>query len=910
LKQQTPAQPAQTFFIPMPEFDTFERTFEEINSSASGDVTSMIGIAVALSGTVIWYDHWEDGFETDLLGGSLQTSTEVWGDGICSNGSYQAAIGEPCTDDYLSAGQSIVIMDKFSHKGYGWERTGPTLSLTKKQYDGRDKVTASGPLAITRGMYPENPGSLMAGAVEVMDTSTWGTTFECPVGQDLSTRTSTNGEDYRGWDAYQHTAVYVMAGKDGTIVTFSSGNTQVPLAQGESYTHTVANMGETFTSNYPVQAHIVTGDVGSTFELRWYSLLPREKWAKSYVSPVGDTKGESKILLYNPNGSQITVTVKQKNNISYTRTVGAGDATYTSFIPDGTGAEVSSSSQFSAISVTDTMGSNQIFDWGFPLMPTDMLTSQVLIGWGYGCEGNDCSCTSFCNGGNDRSVVWITPVAPASIYVDYENDGIVDNLPGYSAARLECVKFSDPDQDMSGAVIWAVGPGEGPESTNLVNIAAAWGQDPSKSGSGDNEALDLGTVIPPMLLVQVSETVKLTTDENGDGLVNPGDKCTYTITIKNTGQRDYEFNPSDIASINKVPLVHWDQQTYVPNSCNYHDGKTTNNSGGCNAEIQKTATQGGFPNPFTLVKRGGLWIIEFDVVIDSIEAITKYPFSDEGILIQPGVGPDLPYSAGLEIHFNPDIDIQKTVHLGNKATCSDGSEEVTGAVGDQVTYCYKITNTGGTYLKNFEVTDPGCKPNALPTDGLDGANLAPNGIKWVKYVTTIPDNGNTSLGKVVAEAAFNNGDLIDSEHGGGTVTDEDPAGVLEVTAPLMVYTPGIRIQKTVHMGNQHPTCFTGEELVYGVDGTPVTYCYEVFNDGDEILVGVKVGDPPTNPSFTCNIGTIGIGESKWCPTQNKSTITEDKKTDGKAEGTGTTSGTPVNGLDDAAVKIVVKTECA
>jgi hypothetical protein len=233
-----------------------------------------------------------------------------------------------------------------------------------------------------------------------------------------------------------------------------------------------------------------------------------------------------------------------------------------------------------------------------------------------------------------------------------------------------------------------------------------------------------------------------------------------------------------------------DQQDYVSNSCTYHDGKTPpQNSGNCDTLIQKSASQGGFPNPLIVSKRGGLWIIEFDVLIDSIDKINKYPFSDEGILKQPGLGPDLPYSAGLEIHFNPNVDIQKTVHLGNKATCSDGSELVSGAVGDQATYCYKITNTGDTYLKNFEIVDPDCKPSALPKDDLDGTLLPPNQSKWVRYLTTIPDGGVTSSGKVEAEAAFYTSVLIDAEHGGGTVTAEDPAGVAEGIVPLMLTEP-------------------------------------------------------------------------------------------------------------------------
>jgi hypothetical protein len=322
----------------MPEYDTYVETFKKINTYVSGDVTSMIAFAVSTKGTIIWYDHWEDGFETDITG-VLQGSTEVWGDEDCSNGSYQDAIGEDCTNDYLEAGQSIVIMDKFSHSGRN--SNNPTI-----EHDGGDKILATSPIAITRGMYPQNPGSLMAGAVEVMETAVWGTTFECPIGQDLSSRSaysSTYGENTEGWNAYEHVGVYVMAGEDDTTVTFKDKNgvtaTTQTLQQGEHYYYRVDATSETFTSTKPIQAHIVSGDTGSTYELRWYSLLAREKWAKSYVSPVGDTVGETKILIYNPNSSSIQVRIQKKTGYS-DKLVSPKTCQYTSYIPDGTGAEV------------------------------------------------------------------------------------------------------------------------------------------------------------------------------------------------------------------------------------------------------------------------------------------------------------------------------------------------------------------------------------------------------------------------------------------------------------------------------------------------------------------------------------------------------------------------------------------
>jgi hypothetical protein len=175
------------------------------------------------------------------------------------------------------------------------------------------------------------------------------------------------------------------------------------------------------------------------------------------------------------------------------------------------------------------------------------------------------------------------------------------------------------------------------------------------------------------------------------------------------------------------------------------------------------------------------------------------------------------------------------VHLGNKAMCCDGSELVSGAVGDQVTYCYKITNTGDTYLKNFEIVDPDCKPSALPQDNLDGTLLPPNQSKWVRYLTTIPDGGVTSSGKVEAEAAFYTRVLIDAEHGGGTVTAEDPAGVAEGTSEPTVAPAELTVF------NEEPECPADVKLVSSVGETsfgnfPITI---VSQDTSSVTFEVK-----------------------------------------------------------------------
>jgi hypothetical protein len=130
------------------------------------------------------------------------------------------------------------------------------------------------------------------------------------------------------------------------------------------------------------------------------------------------------------------------------------------------------------------------------------------------------------NRGNARSVVYVSPTAKADVYVDYNNDGDVDKIYQDKLFLSSTIITDNSDKDMSGARIWATQPNTGAEGP-AVDIAAAWGQDPKRSGSGDNSALDLGTVVLPFTGFQAKKIATLIDDRDNDGLVSPGDKLRY-----------------------------------------------------------------------------------------------------------------------------------------------------------------------------------------------------------------------------------------------------------------------------------------------------------------------------------------------------------------------------------------------
>jgi hypothetical protein len=149
----------QTFYIPMPDQMIYNHTFAAINVNDRGtNVVTLIGIAVSTDNTVLYWDHWEDGFEPDATFPTKKT-TQIWGDGDLSNGCVPGRACVNPADDKLKAGDVIILENDVPAS-----RPNPPPPL----YDGGDRIQASYPIAVTRGAYPRGgAGSMMAGAVEV-----------------------------------------------------------------------------------------------------------------------------------------------------------------------------------------------------------------------------------------------------------------------------------------------------------------------------------------------------------------------------------------------------------------------------------------------------------------------------------------------------------------------------------------------------------------------------------------------------------------------------------------------------------------------------------------------------------------------------------------------------------------------
>nr|MDJ0691114.1 hypothetical protein [Xenococcaceae cyanobacterium MO_188.B32] len=459
-------EPVQTFYIPLPEAD-IQTALRNLYSSVGSTINSVISITATGDGSFIYYDHWEDGYESDISN-PTQSTTEIWGDGDLTNG-----IAPGTSNDLLNAGDVISLENTVS--------VPRNSNSSEIKFDGRDKIASSKAIAVTRSAWATSPGSVLAGAVEVYDTAKYGTSFEVPVGEDIASNS-----------VFQYTSLLVTAAQDSTTINVdrdgdgSSDITQI-LNEGETYfVNGGVNAGATLTADNPVQAQLITGDIGAFYESRWFTLYPRGQWSNSYYSPVGTTVSSdpAKVFIYNPNSSAITVNYDTLNGTGSfsvpARQAGQPVELYSFEMPANSGAHFYTASEpFFAISAIDAdTSANATHDWGFSLVPESNLTPTAVIGWGPG------SSTLTKNG----SPVWVTAVDATRIYIDYDGDSTTGNLTDpngdkydehYDISKLESATFFDDvnnDNDQTGMRIY---------TTDGTNLTAAWGQDPARASPGN-----------------------------------------------------------------------------------------------------------------------------------------------------------------------------------------------------------------------------------------------------------------------------------------------------------------------------------------------------------------------------------------------------------------------------------------
>lgn len=730
--------PVQVFYLPVPEdqaFTVFRSIFP--GNTACGllgypevaePTITYDSISILATGTIIYYDHWEDGYEVDLAN-PVQATTEIWGDGDPSNG---APPNVP--DDLLDANTVIILRSD-------------VRSATRQSeidYDGGDKFGASHTVAVTRVLWPSGVRTLAAGAVEVYPVDRWGTSYHAPVGTD------TNAAAH----LFEYSALAVMAADDGTLVEIDADADGVfeistTLNEGQGYlTSGTVRRGAVVRSSAPVQVDLITGDICEVYETRWYALFSDDRLSSRYYSPVTTDPSHATVAyFYNPNTTPITVTRTIAGNAQTSVLIGPNEGASLPVVA-GSAARFDSANgePFAGLAAVDAGGTNQLnqnsfSDWGFTLIPDRAATMQTLIGLGIGRdpESNE-------DPEENASPVWVTPVfangqtGPVNVCVDFDGDGqgdLIDangfrydlllELDEFEVAKvLDDVPNDGIAGDQTGMLLY-VCP-SAPDEPVVHRIVAAWGQDPSLASFGP-PGLDAGTTAPPAATFEAGKLAEIIDDLDGDGQADAGDSLRYHVVVRNSA---------------RVPIGSVTLSDTIPLHTSYIPGSTTQDSGSGPAPIGDNPSGSPFPLDEGGITLGSLAVgavitVSFDVVID-LDIPEEVDRVRNVAIVRLGDEETRP-EVETPLDGPPVLVLQKTTN----GVDADEPPGVMLLAGEMVTWTYTITNLGTVSITSLMVTDssPGVTPTFVAGDDLNPGIFDPGEV-WTYRATGIAISGQYS----------------------------------------------------------------------------------------------------------------------------------------------------------------------
>jgi Bacterial Ig domain/Secretion system C-terminal sorting domain len=479
------------YFIPYPEQDAFTAlTASSSTALPSSNIRTVISITLPYPNMTVVWDQWEDGYELNSLN-PLQATTKVWGDGNPYNG-----IAPGYSNDIIPAGGSIILDNTMP--------ANPRVA-TNFFYDGKDKITASGQIAVTQVCGEPTNMPVQAIKTNVTSTFDYGRSFTVPLGENFASQD------------FKYTALFVRAEHDNTTVQVDKDNdgtleTTFTLNQGQSYlVNGGVKYGATLASNNNIGVELNSGGVDG-FSIRNASIFPATWYSNVYYTPVstsdnaGDSpKDTSVVMFYNSLSRPIsvnwssgvpasgTITLPAKTSVRFPLAYST-TAAYKFVNPTG--------EAFTAIEIVDSYtpggGGNdgQTYDWSFNLIAESRLTDFATTAWAPGGLDLVAPAGPDVNG----NPIWVTPNANTTVYVKW--DGKVSGSAGsispcglkydvsYNVNALNYIKLRDPnDNDQSGIAIF---------TCNGAKLAAVYGEDPEGSTTGIGIAYwDVGTTILP-----------------------------------------------------------------------------------------------------------------------------------------------------------------------------------------------------------------------------------------------------------------------------------------------------------------------------------------------------------------------------------------------------------------------------
>ncbi len=721
-----------TYYVPFPE-DFLKLAFDSIAASDQAQVNnefiSSIAIVASVSNTIIYYDHHEDGYEENPTE-PLQSTTEIWGDNDPANG-----IPPNYAVDFIEAGDVLMLSNVIVTP------RNPAII----QYDGSDKFMVDSAITASRAGFMKEPGPVLAGGTQIYETDALGFDFAVSVGTNASYFGGGIFGETSFKEQFTYNSVTIMAVEDGTVVRTDidddgSWDNFAVLDEGENHTVDNVMMGTRISASRPIQVQLITGELDSNFESRWFTLYPEEQWSDEYWTPVCSFDGSaaSVVSLFNPNTNTISVYWQNRwttgsfdipAGTNYALQVGTNTATrfWT------TNEMVFLGKQFTDVAV-------QNYDWGNDLLARKVLTTLTINGIGWGSE-------DFTYNANP---VWVAGITGTTIYVDYDGDvftGPLLNDRGWyydeehSLEAFEVLQVFDQsgDNDQTGMRVYTL------DGTALVT---AWGE-ASQYATPNNPFLDMGFTMIPFPTALPEKQWSLVDDIFGNDVVDPGDTIRFKIDIT----RQVFDDIADVTLFDDMV----EYLVYVTNTVTVGGNLTNDNTG----------LQTAFPldeNGLNIgpVPLGSTTTVEYLALVTNVPSsvnrlrntarvegqsstvfvpLQNYPFMNMFKSNSPSGSSPLPFG-----YTNP---IVYTITLVN----TQNTEHTVARLSDPLPYSTRIISNStqvtvigpwqGSVYDEFEL---------IAYDGSDGA-IAWLG-NWQEYDNTLPPSASDGNAYVVVDAPY------------------------------------------------------------------------------------------------------------------------------------------------------------
>ncbi|MEJ5309972.1 MAG: hypothetical protein WHX52_09385 [Anaerolineae bacterium] len=536
-------------------------------------MASIVDITVTADGQQVYYDHWEDGYEADILTPQQSgyiTGTLIFGDGDPSNGDAGDYTGR--ADDILLAGDSLSLSSRYVRLNpedvSGYVPVDPR-DAAYIRFDGGDRIVSTGgPVALVHNMWPADLSAtppdrtIMGDAWEIYSTQALenGYSYRSPIGEDLAATQFVN-VDLQVQALEDNTTVSV--GNGVVTATFVLDRGQTYLSMGyidtTAFTETLAvnvTVGTAIQSDKPVQAGVIAYNTG--FQDRYYNMIPDIIWGREYMMPVPNNGSVAEVYIYNPNPYAITVTYADRSKNGTFAVPALSTVDYTtragSSVPALSSVYLSSDTPFWAIAAADSNSTS--FDWGFTFIPQVFLTDEYYASWAPGnvlepprqsvCNASgNMGGTTLCRNG---SPLWISAVEDGTmVNVDYNNDDVVDSTFTLNMFDVRLIR-DNSDFDQSGTHIWTEGG---------QKIAVIWGEDPAVAGT-QAPNLDVGHLVLPLYQGWLTPPIMLEKTASPEILPASGG----TVTFKLTTTAAFFADLDNVVITDTLPYS-W---TYVSNS--------------------------------------------------------------------------------------------------------------------------------------------------------------------------------------------------------------------------------------------------------------------------------------------------------------------------------------------------------